>query len=85
MVCWGGVGLFVLKSVHNRGLVVLVNQSCLTLCNSIDSSPPDSSVHGILQARILDWVAILFSRDLPHPGIKPRPPTLLADSLPSEL
>ena len=33
-------------------------QSCLTLCDSMDSTPPGSSVHGILQARILDWVAI---------------------------
>ena len=40
---------------------VLVAQLCLTLCNSTDSSPPGSSVHGILQARILEWVAILFS------------------------
>ena len=37
-------------------------QSCLTLCNRIDYSPPGSSVHGILQARILEWVAISFSR-----------------------
>ena len=36
-------------------------QSCLTLCNPIDGSPPGSSVPGILQARILDWVAISFS------------------------
>ena len=36
-------------------------QSCLTLCDPIDSSPPGSSVHGILQARILEWVAISFS------------------------
>ena len=34
-------------------------QSCPTLCNPIDCSPPVSSVHGILQARILEWVAIL--------------------------
>ena len=32
-------------------------QSCLTLCNPMDCSPPGSSVHGILQARILEWVA----------------------------
>ena len=32
-------------------------QSCLTLCNPMDSSPPGSSVHRILQARILEWVA----------------------------
>ena len=36
-------------------------QSCLTLCDPIDSSPPGSSVPGILQARVLEWVAIAFS------------------------
>ena len=36
-------------------------QSCLTLCDPIDRSPPDSSVPGILQARTLEWVAISFS------------------------
>ena len=41
---------------------VLVSQSCLTLCNPMDCSPPDSSVHRILQARLLKWVAISFSR-----------------------
>ena len=40
----------------------LVTQSCLTLCNRMDCSPSGSSVHGILQARILEWVAIPFSR-----------------------
>jgi len=50
----------------------------------MDYSPPVSSVHGILQARILEWVAIRFSRDLPNPGIKPRSPALQADSLLSE-
>ena len=38
-----------------------VPQSCLTLCNPVDSSPPGSSIHGIFQARILEWVAISFS------------------------
>jgi len=42
--------------------VLKVTQSCLTLCNPMDYSPPGSSVHGILQARILEWVAIPFSR-----------------------
>ena len=37
-------------------------QSCLTLCDAIDGSPPGSSVPGILQARILEWVAVAFSR-----------------------
>ena len=44
---------------------VLVAQLCLTLCDPMDYSPPGSSVHGILQARILEWVAILFSRGSP--------------------
>jgi len=42
---------------------VLVTQWCLTLCDPMDYSPPDSSVHGILQARILEWVAILFFKE----------------------
>ena len=44
----------------------------------------DYTVHGILQARLLEWVAFPFSRDLPNPGIKPRSPTLQGDSLPAE-
>ena len=43
-------------------VVVLVAQSCLTLCDPMDYSPSDPSVHGILQARILEWVTISFSR-----------------------
>ena len=43
-------------------VVVLVAQSCPTLCDPTDSNPPGSSVHGILQARILEWIAIPFSR-----------------------
>ena len=39
-----------------------IAQSCPTLCKPMDSSPPGSSVHGIFQARILEWVAISFSR-----------------------
>ena len=39
-----------------------VAQSCPTLCDPVDCSPPGSSTHGILQARILEWVAISFSR-----------------------
>ena len=41
---------------------VLVIQSCLTLCDPMDYSSQGSSVHGIFQARILEWVVILFSR-----------------------
>ena len=39
-------------------------QSCRTLCDPLDCSPPGSSVHGILQARTLEWVAISFSRGI---------------------
>jgi len=42
----------------------------------MDCSLPGSSVHGILQARILEWVAISFSRDLSNPGIEPASPAL---------
>ena len=41
----------------------LVAQSCPILCDAMDCSPPDSSIHAIFQARILEWVAISFSRD----------------------
>ena len=44
---------------YNAGLVAML---CLTLCNPMDCTPPASSVHGIFQARILEWVAISFSR-----------------------
>ena len=44
-----------------------VTQSCLTLCNPVDCSPPGSSIHGILQARVLEWVAISFSRGSSQP------------------
>ena len=43
---------------------------CVQLCNLSDCSPPGSSVHGTLQARILEWAAISSSRDLPNPGIE---------------
>ena len=56
-----------------------VTQSSLTLCD-----PMDYIVHGILQARIPEWVAFLFSRGLPNPGIKPRSPALQEDFLSSE-
>ena len=46
---------------------MLVTQSCLTLCDPMDCRSPGSSVHGILQARILEWVAISFSRGSSQP------------------
>ena len=65
---------------NRRVLVkVKVTQSCLTLCN-----PMDYTVHGILQARILEWVAVPSPGDLPNPGIEPRSPALQVNSLPAE-
>ena len=64
---------------------VLVPQSYLTLCDSMDCSPPGSSVHEILQARILEWVAIPLSLGSSDPAIEPRSPALQVDSSPSEL
>ena len=50
----------------------------------MDCSPPSSSVHGILQARILEWVAIPSPGHLPQPGTEARSPALQVDSLPSK-
>ena len=59
----------------------LVTKSCLTLCNPMNCSPPGSSVHGISQARILNWVSISFFGDLLDPGIEPGSPAWQVDSL----
>ena len=56
-----------LKKKKKRVVLVLVTQSCLTLYDPVDCSPPDSSVSEILQARILEWVAIPFSRASSQP------------------
>ena len=62
----------------------LDTQLCLTLQPN-ELKPAKAPLSGILQARILEWVAISFSRESSQPRIKPRSPTLLVDSLPSEL
>ena len=54
----------------------LIAQSCLTLCDPVGCSPPGSSVHGILQARIPNGLPCPPPGDLPNPGIEPRSPTL---------
>ena len=58
-----------------------VAQSCPAVC---DCSLPGSSVRGIPQVRILEWVAVPFSRDLPNPGVEQGSPALQVDSLPAE-
>ena len=52
-------------------MCALLLQLCLTLCDPMDCSLPGSSVHGILQSRVLEWVAMPFSGDLPNPEIEP--------------
>ena len=61
-----------------------VAHSCPALCDPMNCSLPGSSVHGILQARILEWVAVPFSRGSSQAGTEPRSPTLQADFLLSE-
>ena len=51
----------------------------------VDCSLPDTSVHGILQARVLECIAISFTGDLPNPGIEPGSPALEVDSFLTEL
>ena len=66
---------------------MLVAQSCPALCNPVDCCPSDSSVHGILQARILSELPFPSPGDLPNPGIKPESlvsPAVQMDSLPAE-
>ena len=70
------------KVSHLSKSELLFGQWCPTLCHPMDCSPPGSSLHGILQARILEWVAIPSPADLPNPGIQPRSPTQQVDSLP---
>ena len=48
-------------------ITLLAAQSCLALCNPMDCNPPGSSVHGIFQARIVEWLAIPFSRGFSRP------------------
>ena len=65
-----------------------VTQSCWTLCSPVNCRPPDSSLSGIFQPRILEWVAIPSSRDLPDPGVKPTSsasPTLASGFFTTEL
>ena len=65
----------ILNSFHHACVHAKSLQSCLTLCN-----PMDSSDHGILQARILEWVAISSSWDLPYPWMEPVSPVVVGGS-----
>ena len=73
--------------LENQSIFINESASHLVMpdfCNSMNCSPPGSSVRGILQAKILEWVAIPFSRGSSQPRDQTTPPTLQADSLGSE-
>ena len=62
-----------------------VTQWCLTSSDPMDCSLPGSSVHGIFQARVLEWVAFPFPGDLADPGIKSMSPALAGRFFSTEL
>ena len=68
----------------HTAVLCLATQSCPTLRESMDCSPPGSSAHRSLQERILEWVAMPSSRGSSQPGIEPRSPALQVNSLPAE-
>ena len=77
--------LIILKVRKHCTRMCVHAQSRRTLCDPMDGSPPGSSVHGILQARILEWVAMPSIGDFPDPGIEPESlmsPALAGSSLP---
>ena len=78
--CWWESNYLCFCYLNSWKVKVLVTQSCPILCNPMDCSPPGSTVHGILQARILERVAIIFSRG----SSQPRSPALQVDSSPAE-
>ena len=77
--------MYLCMYIHNDHCSkVLVAQSCLTLWDPMDCSLSGSSIHGILQAKILEWVAIPFSKGSYQPRDFTQSPALQADSLLSE-
>ena len=64
-------------------MLCLVAQSCPTLSDPMDCTPPASSVHGVLQARIQEGLPCPPPGDLPNPGVELRSPALQTDSLPT--
>ena len=65
------VCMYIFIYMHTCVLHAELLQSCLILCDPVDYSSLGSSVHGILQTRILEWADISCSTGLPDPGIKP--------------
>ena len=66
---WEDTGKLILPPFYRTAAAAAKSlQSCLTLCDPMDWRPPVSSVHGILQAKILEWVAMTFSRESSQPS-----------------
>ena len=91
--CWARKGTMSAADIENRSNTqiyftfccnCLVAQLCSTLCNPLDCNPPGSSVHGILQTRILEWVAISFSRGPSQPRMKLSSPVLAGEFFTTE-
>ena len=80
--CWWDCKMVHIWNIENS--TSEVTQSCPTLCDPIDCSLSGSSIHGIFQARMLEWIAISFSRGSSQPKNRTGSPTLQADALPSE-
>ena len=66
-LCWPEASSWKYLNLDAQKVKVLVAQLCLTLCDPMDYRPPGPSVHGILQARILEWAVIPFSRGSSQP------------------
>ena len=65
----------ILKKIYNEIVENVVAQSCRTFCDPVDCSLPVSSVNGIYQARILEWLPFPSPGDPPDPGTEPAFPT----------
>ena len=77
---WGGP-----EGEVSQKVKVFISETYPTLCDPMDCGLPGSSVHGILQVRVLEWVAMLSPPgNLPDPGVQPKSPALQADSLLTE-
>ena len=79
---------FTTNSKHSKFqfmICFMLSCSVMTVCDPMDYSPPGSSVHGVFQVRILEWVAISFSRLSSQPRNQPVSPALQADSSLAEL
>ena len=83
-LCGNHSSLQYTEGAAHDAVLCLAAQSCPTLCESMDCSPPGSSAHKSLQERILEWVAMPSSRGSSQPGIEPRSPALQVNSLPAE-